>query len=176
MGPPLRKVVLTTHIATSVGWLGAVATSLAVAVAGLASTNAQMVRGAYLILEPVGWYVLLPCGVGSLLTGLLQAVGTAWGLFRHHWVLLKFELNLLAILVLLLYMQTLDYLAEAAALAPVSGALQNVKSPSPVVHAAGALLLLLVALTLSVYKPRGMTRYGRRRQSERRSSEQHRRR
>jgi hypothetical protein len=36
-----------------------------------------------------------------------------------------------------------------------------------VVHAGGALLLLLAAVTLSVYKPRGMTRYGWREQHER---------
>ena len=34
------------------------------------------------------------------------------------------------------------------------------------VHAGAALLLLLVAVTLSVYKPRGMTRYGQRKQHE----------
>jgi hypothetical protein len=37
-----------------------------------------------------------------------------------------------------------------------------------VLHAGGALLLLLVATTLAVYKPRGMTRYGQRKQHERR--------
>ena len=35
--------------------------------------------------------------------------------------------------------------------------------------AAAALLVLLVATTLSVYKPRGMTRYGRRKQLEQRA-------
>lgn len=33
-------------------------------------------------------------------------------------------------------------------------------------HAAAALLLLLVAATLSVFKPRGMTRYGQRKQRD----------
>ena len=35
-------------------------------------------------------------------------------------------------------------------------------------HAGGGLLVLLVAVTLSVYKPWGMTRYGRRKQHEKR--------
>jgi hypothetical protein len=38
------------------------------------------------------------------------------------------------------------------------------KTPSPVLHAAAALLLLLTATVLAVYKPRGMTRYGWRKQ------------
>jgi len=41
-----------------------------------------------------------------------------------------------------------------------------------VVHAGGGLLVLLVPMILSVYKPRGMTRYGRRKQHERRTESQ----
>jgi hypothetical protein len=37
-----------------------------------------------------------------------------------------------------------------------------------VLHSSAALLLLLVAATLSVYKPQGMTRYGQRKQREQR--------
>ncbi|MGH2918353.1 MAG: hypothetical protein ACRDLS_07115 [Solirubrobacteraceae bacterium] len=39
-------------------------------------------------------------------------------------------------------------------------------------HAGAALLLLLMAAILSVYKPRGMTRYGQRKQHERRTVSQ----
>jgi hypothetical protein len=67
-----------------------------------------------------------------------------------------------ATIVLLLYMQTLDYLGEvAAAMTLSSGELGGLRNPSPTLHAA-ALLLLLVATTLAVYKPRGMTSYGQR--------------
>jgi hypothetical protein len=39
---------------------------------------------------------------------------------------------------------------------------------SPTLHASLALVLLLVATVLAVFKPRGMTRYGQRRQREQR--------
>jgi hypothetical protein len=42
------------------------------------------------------------------------------------------------------------------------------QSPSPVLHAAAGLVLLLAAVALSVLKPRGMTRRGWRRQQEQR--------
>ena len=48
MTPRLRKLMLTAHVTSSVGWLGAVAVSFALAVAGLTSQDAQTVRGAYL--------------------------------------------------------------------------------------------------------------------------------
>jgi hypothetical protein len=164
MPPGLRKLALTAHVTFSVGWLGAVAAFLALAVAGLASQDAQTVRGAYLVMELTGWFVLVPLSFASLLTGLVQALGTSWGLFRHYWVLAKLLVNIFATIVLLLYMQTLDQFAGIAAGTPASsGDLSELKSPSPVLHASLALLLLLVATTLAVYKPRGMTPYGQRR-------------
>ncbi len=44
------------------------------------------------------------------------------------------------------------------------------RSPAPLAHAVAALLLLLVATTLSVYKPRGVTPYGWRKQQEQRKA------
>ena len=77
--PWLRKFALTAHIVSSVGWLGAIACTLALSIVGLTSQNAEVVRGVYLTLEQTGWSVLIPLGVGSLLTGLIQALGTKWG-------------------------------------------------------------------------------------------------
>ena len=160
----VRKFALTAHVTFSVGWLGAVAGFLALALVGLASGDAQTVRGAYLVMEPVGWFVLIPLAFASLLTGLVQSLGTTWGLFRHYWVLFKLLINIFATAVLLLYMQTLDHFADAAA--DQTRDLDVLRDPSPVLHSVLALLLLLVATTLAVYKPRGMTRYGQRRQND----------
>ena len=167
MTPRLRKLALTAHVTSSVGWVGAVVGFLALAVAALTSQDAQLVRAAYLAMELTGWFVLVPLAVASLLTGLVQSLGTKWGLFRHYWVLVKFVINLVATIVLLLYMQTLGYLAGVAAQSTLSGDdLGELRSPSPLVHAGIGMLLLVVAATLSVYKPRGMTRYGQRKQHE----------
>jgi hypothetical protein len=161
MGPRLRKFVLTAHVISSVGWLGAVAVFFALAITGLTSQDAQVVRAAYLAMDSTGWLVLVPLSLASLLTGLIQSLGTKWGLFRHYWILAKLLINVFATIVLLLYMQTLSYLAgRAAETGWSSGDLSGLRSPSAAVHAGAALLLLLVAATLSVYKPRGMTRYG----------------
>jgi len=165
MRPQLRKFMLTAHIVSSVGWLGAVVVFLALGVVGLTNQDAQVVRGVYLAMESAGWSVLLPLAIASLLTGLVQSLGTRWGLFRHYWVFVKLLMNIAAVVVLLLYMQTLVYMADLAARTTVpSGELSGLRNPSPVLHAGVGLLLLLVAATLSVYKPRGLTRYGQRKQ------------
>jgi hypothetical protein len=168
MPPRVRKFALTAHVTSSVGWLGAVAAFLAVAVVGLTSRNAQTVRGAYLVMEPAAWLVLVPLALASLLTGLVMSLGTTWGLFRHYWVLFKLLINLLATIVLLTYMGTFSYMAGVAA--DPSADLALVRNASPMLHAALALLVLLVATVLAVYKPRGMTPYGQRKQRDQRTT------
>jgi hypothetical protein len=164
MAPRLRKLTLTAHVVSSVGWLGAVAAALGLGIAALTSQDPQLVRGVYLALEAMAWFVLVPLALASLLTGLVQSLGTNWGLFRHYWVVIKLAINVVASVVLLLYTQTLGFFADVAA-QPDAG-LAELRSPSAAIHSGAALLLLIAAAALSVYKPRGMTRYGWRRQRE----------
>jgi hypothetical protein len=166
MTPGLRKFALTAHVTSSVGWLGAVAGFLALAVAGLTSQNAQMVRGAYLAMDLTTWFVIVPLGLASPLTGLVQSLGTTWGLFRHYWVLAKFLITIPASVVMLLHMQPIGRIAGVAADSTLSSADLRGLRTQLVANAGAALLVLLVATTLSVYKPPGRTRYGRRKQDE----------
>src|SRR5207237_7076409 len=160
---------LTVHVTASVGWLGAVAGFLALAMVGVTSKDAQVVRAAYIAMGLTGSLVIVPLSFASLLTGLVQALGTKWGLFRHYWVLAKLLINVFANIVLLMYMPTLSYLAgEATESKFPGGDLGGLRDPSPVLHSTAALLLLLVATVLGVYKPRGMTKYGWRKQQEHR--------
>jgi hypothetical protein len=167
MPPRIHRFALTAHVTSSVGWVGAVVVFLALAVLGLTSQDAQTVRGAYLVMEPAAWFVLVPFAFASLLSGIVQSLGTTWGLFRHYWVLFKLLMTVFATIVLLTYMETFRYMARVAA--DPSAGLGLVRNASPRLHAALALLVLLAATTLAVYKPRGLTRYGWRRQHEQRA-------
>lgn len=171
--PRLRKFALTAHVISSVGWLGAVITVLALAVADVTSADPQTVRAAYLAMELTAWSALVPLALASLMTGIIQSLGTKWGLLRHYWVLAKLLITVVATVVLLLYTQTLDQLAGIAAQTALSSEdLAVPQTPSVVLHAGVALLLLLAATTLAIYKPPGLTRYGWRKQLERRAVSQ----
>jgi hypothetical protein len=159
MTPRFRKFALTAHVVSSVGWLGAVAAFLALAVAGLTSEDAQLVRAVYLVAEPLTWFVVIPLAFASLVTGIVQSLGTTWGLFRHYWVIFKLVIAVFATIVLLMYTQTVGSLADLAA---KSADLSRLRGSTFVLHSGAALLLLLAATVLAVYKPRGMTRFGRR--------------
>jgi hypothetical protein len=97
---------------------------------------------------------------------LIQSLATSWGLFRHWWVLVKLLLTVFAVVVLLIKMELIGYAARLAAKATLSHADLRAVGIQLVVHAAGGLLLLLVPTVLSIYKPLGTTRYGRRKQHE----------
>lgn len=170
MRPGLRKLALTAHVVFSVGWLGAVAGFVDLAIVGLSNRDAQMVRAAYIGMNLIGWFVIVPLCVVSLLTGLIQSLGTTWGLFRHYWVVAKVVITVPSTLLLLLHMQPIGRLALVAAETTLSGADLRGMRIEVVVQACAALLALLVATLLSVYKPRGMTRVGWRDQYEERLS------
>ena len=171
MTPDVRKLALTAHVASSVGWLGAVGVFLALAVAGLSSRDGQIVRAAYLAMDLTIRFVIIPLALASLLTGLVSSLGSTWGLFRHYWVLFKLVINVLATIVLLLYTQSISYVAGiAAGMTSPRVDLNELGDPTHVVHASAALLVLLVATALAVYKPRGMTPYGQRKQHEQRTA------
>jgi hypothetical protein len=160
----LRKFVLTVHVASSVGSLGSVAIFLALSVAGLTSQDAHMVPAAYLAMDFIARVIIVPLLLAALLIGLVQTLATPWSLFQHYWVLTKFLLTVLTIIVLLQQMEGISYVARVAAETTLSSADLLGLRRSLTTHATGGLLVLLLLVALSIYKPRGLTRYGWRKQ------------
>lgn len=158
--PAIRRLTYTTHITSSLAWVGAVIVFIGLAVIGLTSGNEATTRGAYLVIAPAAWFALVPLAHVSLLSGLALCLGTAWGVFRHYWVVSKLVMTVFATAILLAYMSTFREMAGIAADSRVN--LADVRNPSPLVHGVLALALLLAATWLAFYKPFGATPYGRR--------------
>lgn len=163
--PGARKLALTAHVVTSAGWLGAVVAFMALTVTALTAEPSPAWRAAYPAMDVVTRHAIVPLALGSLLTGLLSSLGTTWGLFRHYWVLTKFGLVAAATAVLLLQVRPIRLAAEASA-GPASPTDLRTATYSMAVHATGGLVVLVTTTVLAVYKPRGLTRYGRRRQHQ----------
>ncbi|UOY03088.1 hypothetical protein [Blastococcus sp. PRF04-17] len=156
--PRWRKAVLTTHVVTSVGWLGAVGAYIALDLVASLSGEADRVRAAHLAMEVTATSVIVPLAIASVVIGIINALSTSWGLFRHYWVVVKLLLTLVATTVLLLEVPTIRMLAGSAADGVDPGAL-----PGTLPHSVGGALVLLLITVLSIYKPRGETPYGWRR-------------
>lgn len=164
--PTLRKVALTTHIAVSVGWFGAVAAFLALSIAGLVSRDAETVRSAYVAMNVIGLSIIIPLSFASLTTGLIEALGSQWGLVRHYWVVSKALLTVLAAGLVLLHQYSAVAEAAKRVLGAAAGALPSAGrfGTQLVVDSSLAVLALLTTTTLAVYKPRGLTHHGWRKQ------------
>jgi Na+/phosphate symporter len=158
--PPLRKLTLTAHVSTSVGWAGAVACFLALSIAGVGSQDAQLVRTAYLAMHLITWWVIVPLCVAALITGVVQSAGTTWGLLRHYWVAAKLLLTATATIILLAHTQPIAAVAALAATSTLSSNDLWQLRFQLVGDASAALFVLFITTALSVYKPWGLTPFG----------------
>jgi hypothetical protein len=172
MRPNVRKFVRTGHIIFTVGWLGAVAGFLTLAIVGLNSRDTQLVSASYLAMDLITRFVIVPLSlIPLLITGPILSFGTPWGLFRHYWIIVKLVINFLSTAILLIHIRPISYMARVAAEGKISAADRHVQIQLVAAATAG-LLALLVATGLAVFKPRGMTSYGWRKQYAERAVEQ----
>lgn len=168
MSSRVRKLVLAIHVAISVGWLGAVAAYIPFDLVAATSDDPEKLRAAYLGMELIATSVIVPLAVAAVVTGVVVSLGTRWGLFRHYWVLISFVVTSVAAVVLLIEMQTVRFFAETAANpATTVGGLRALGNT--LAHSIGGTIVLSAVLILNVYKPKGLTRYGWRRQNEQRA-------
>lgn len=159
MSPRLSKLVLTSHIAFSVGWFGAVSVFLVLAITGVFSQNIQLVRSAYIIMELSGWFIIVPFCFASLITGIVQALGTKYGLFKHYWIIVKLILTVLATVLLLLHMNPISYMAGLAEKTSFLNSEEVRLRIQLIADAGAAVVLLLATTTISIYKPWGKIKY-----------------
>jgi hypothetical protein len=165
--PRVRKLLLLCHVVSSVGWFGAAAAFAGLVFAVLRAADAQDARAAVLSIEPIMRFAIEPLALASLLTGLIQSLASHWGLVRHYWVVYKLVLTLLATAILLVNTRTIAALVQAARTAE-GGDVGGLKRQ--LVHASLGMLVLLLTTVLGAYKPKGVTRYGWRKQHEQKSA------
>lgn len=163
MSPRIRDLALTLHVLASVGWFGSVLVFLVLAIAGLASSGAAA-TACYAATDLATSWVIVPLCFAALVTGMVQSLATKWGLFRHYWVLIKLVLTVLATILLVVHTRPIYDLADMVRTMPLSADDHSGMRAQLVFDASAALAVLIVTTMLAVYKPRGMTRYGRRKE------------
>jgi hypothetical protein len=157
VNPDLRKVALSAHVIASVGWLGAVAVFIALGLAGVTSSDAEVSRSAYIAMDVSARWVIVPLCVGSLLTGFVSSFGTPWGVFRYYWVAVKLVMAVPSTVLLFVHLRPISEMARMAAQTTLPGTEISRLRLEIVGEAGVALVVLLVATVLSVYKPSGRT-------------------
>jgi len=111
-------------------------------------------------MQPITRMVIVPLALTALTTGVIQSLGTSWGLFRHYWVVIKLLVTLFAVTILLIKTAMIAEAARLAALPNLPMAELRSAGAQLAFHASAGLLVLLLPMILSIYKPKGQTPYG----------------
>ncbi|MFP5021512.1 DUF2269 family protein [Pseudonocardia phyllosphaerae] len=96
VGKKTRQWLVFAHVAVSVGWMGAGAANVVLASAALAA-DPVTAAAAYRFVDVIDWWLVIPAAFASLVTGIVVAVASPWGLARYWWVLTKLVLTIVVI-------------------------------------------------------------------------------
>ncbi|TXS55950.1 DUF2269 family protein [Streptomyces sp. t39] len=155
---PARRGVLAIHVTASAGWLGLTLGLLALALTALSSGSPSAAEASYRSMKVFTDWLVLPIALVTLLSGLVLSLGTPWGLARHRWVVAKFWLTLATTVASVVLLRPG---VDRAAAAAVSGL--PVPEPRDLVMGPAVSLAAYVFMTVvSLLKPWGPTRRGRR--------------
>ncbi|RZQ65760.1 hypothetical protein [Amycolatopsis suaedae] len=171
MSPRLRKAVLLVHIVSSVSWLGINVGNLALALTGLLADTADVQRSAFVAMGIVGDTLLIPASLLSFVSGLWLGLGTQWGLLKYRWVIAKFVLTVIPVILIPLSLLPGIHEMVAVVTAVPAGTLADIGPYAPNLIVAGCVstTMYLTSVVLSVYKPWGRTRRGRKAIPQRRT-------
>lgn len=153
----MRKLLLLVHIAAAGTWLG-LDLVLGILVLTTLTADPTGAGAAAASLASVATWPLVAVGLLTLATGMLLGLGTKYGLVRYWWVLAKLVVNVVLVtLVVLVLWPGVTTVGEAGRAALVVGEAPVMPATlvfPPVVSSTA----LIVAMTLSVFKPWGRTR------------------
>jgi hypothetical protein len=157
-------MAFTCHLISSLAWLGAVASFLLLSISAIRSHDTEISKAAYVLMNRLGLYLILPLCLGSLITGIYLSLSTRWGLIRYYWVATKFVLTIVATIALVLHQFTAVARAAKLATSPFGDLfpiheLDDIGTQL-VADSSLAIVLLFVATVLAIYKPWGLTGYG----------------
>lgn len=153
--PGARKLMLSLHIVCVGSWLGAAVAMAFLSLLGIATDNPEVRRSAYLLMSIMDRNLIVPLVVASILTGVVLALRTQWGLFRHFWVMAKLVLALgMVVFAVSTVMPWVHALADATA-AGGDVAVVGIVGQRLVIGVGIFLLALCAIVFLAVHKPWG---------------------
>ncbi|WP_408055849.1 DUF2269 domain-containing protein [Streptomyces lycii] len=164
---PARRAVLVVHVSASAGWLGLTVGLLALGATAAGTGSTATAEAAYRAMKIFGDWLIVPVSLLTLVSGLVLSLGTPWGLLRHRWVVVKFWLTLATTAASIFALRgTIDQAAAAVAAGDAAG-----EAASSLVAAPSVSLTAYTFMTaISVLKPWGLTRWGRRSRESARGS------
>lgn len=164
--PRPRKALVAAHVVASSCWVGTALVMTAMALVAMTADDIETSRVIYELMEVFDTTLLPWTNFATVLTGLALGITTNWGLIRYYWVAIKLAIAVGILFVAFGFLHdALERAAEQAAhLAEIGGTPKELTAAADVSlwGFGGALLCLIGAVLLSLYKPGGRTPRGRR--------------
>ncbi|MFF3225165.1 2Fe-2S iron-sulfur cluster-binding protein [Nocardia suismassiliense] len=164
--PKPRKALVAAHVIASACWVGIALTVAAMSMVAMTTGDIGTSRVTYELMAIFDLTLLPWANFATFLTGLALGLTTSWGLFRYYWVAVKLTIAVGILFVAFGFLHdALEHAAaEAEHLAAVGGTTAELSAAAEVAFwgFGGSMLSLVAAVLLSLYKPGGKTRHGRR--------------
>lgn len=152
LSPSVRKVLVAAHVLVGVGWFGITFAKLVLEIVAFRTGNPDVSRVGLMFMQALDRAVFPPVALATLATGVILSVGTAWGLFKHWWIVVKLVLTIGVIVTGVAFVGAWT---EAAARGPAADPAASLRLiGAAVVHT----LMLAAATVISVLKPWGQLR------------------
>lgn len=127
----------------SFGAFGLYLAFFTLAITGLTTSDPQVLRTCYLAMGILSSVLILPVNLAVVISGLVLALGTQWGLFRYYWVVTK--------LVLTLFLATASILGLRARISEAIGNLDAIPSTAHDVGSVGTFLVVALPIAMCIY-------------------------
>ncbi|TLS46293.1 hypothetical protein FE633_10160 [Streptomyces montanus] len=161
-----RKALVAAHVVSSAAWVGIGVVFVALSAVALTATDLHTVHVTYELMEKFDQTLLPWANVATTLTGIALGMTTKWGLIRYRWVAIKLgiSIGILVAAFSFLHDAVVTAVEQSEQLMRTGGTVAQIGANADVVlwGFTTALFSLVAALLLSLYKPGGKTRRGRR--------------
>jgi hypothetical protein len=160
--PKPRKALVAAHAVSAASWVGVAVTFVAMSVVAMSTNDIRTAAVTYELMAAFDITLLPWTNFATFLTGIALSMTTKWGLIRYYWVAAKIAIAVGILVMAFGFLH--DNLEraghEAAALATTGGTVADVSGSADVVlwGFGCAMLSLVGALLLSLYKPGGRMR------------------
>jgi hypothetical protein len=158
--------LVAAHAVAAACWIGIAVTFVAMSVVAMSTNDIHTTMAIYELMATFDLTLLRWANFATFLTGIALSITTKWGLIRYYWVAAKVAIAVAILIMAFGFLHdSLERAGhEAAELAATRGTAAQLSGASDVVlwGFSLAMLSLVGALLLSLYKPGGRTRRGRR--------------
>ncbi len=153
-----KRWLLSAHLFFTTAWIGGGLCSLAFDITSLRTTDPHLLHSIYVLAAILDTTVIRGGAAGTLITGILMALLTQWGLVRFYWIMTKEIIAVLTVIVDLIIIRWNDQVISWTA----TQGFQAFSSPLYLTNRTllfvGILLQLIFlggVIVISIFKPWG---------------------